>query len=134
MGKMFGSASIFVLGVVVGSLTVSALSMQVRTQKTTRLMTTDLTGWCEGKEIIVDYQEEGPGQSAKHYHPGYSFSYMIEGSRTVKEDGAPPQIVRTGGIHFEAPMKANISENAGPAKVVTFRIVEKGKPESVQVP
>jgi hypothetical protein len=132
-------ATVFLSGVIVGSGTnAAALSAQVaaqgRAQETTKLMTTDLAGWCDGKEIVVEYHEEGPGPSSKHYHPGHSFSYMIEGSRTVTVDGMPVQVVRAGEIHYEAPMRANISNNASAAKVVTFRIMEKGKTESVVVP
>jgi hypothetical protein len=128
----------FLSGVAFGPLVFSSLSAQVstqeRTQKTTRLMTTDLAGWCDGKEAVVEYHEEAQGPSVKHYHPAHSFSYMIEGSRTVVVDGKPQQVVPVGGIHYEAPMKANVSINASPAKVVTFRILEKGKPETVSVP
>src|SRR5579862_2874445 len=128
----------FLSGVFVGALTIpGALSAQVgtpvRAQKTTRLITTDLAGWCDGKEAVVEYNEEGPGASIKHYHPGHSFTYMIEGSRTVTADGMP-QTIPVGGIHYEAPMKVNISINASPVRVVTFRILEKGKAESVRVP
>ena len=132
-------AAAFLSGVIVRSLTIpAALSAQVgaqgRVQKTTRLMTTDLAGWCDGKEIAVEYHEEGPGATARHYHPGHSYSYMIEGSRTVTVDGMPVQTVRAGEIHYEAPMRANVSNNTTAAKVVTFRIFEKGKPESVPAP
>src|ERR1700722_8738955 len=61
MEKMLHSAAIFVIGVAVGSLTIPALSQQVRTLKTTRLMTTDLAGFCDGKEVVVDYSEVEPG-------------------------------------------------------------------------
>lgn len=125
----------FLTGIIVGSPTIpAALNTQVRAQETTRLMTVDLAGWCDGKEAVVEYHEEGPGPSAKHYHHGHSFSYMIEGSRTVTADGMPAQIVRRGEIHYEAPMRANVSNNASAAKVVTFKILEKGKTESVPVP
>jgi hypothetical protein len=129
----------FLSGVIVRSLTIPAalsaqVGTQVRAQKTTRLITTDLAGWCDGKEAVVEYSEEGPGPSAKHYHPGHSFSYMIEGSRTVTAADGTPQIIAVGGIHYEAPMKASVSNNASRAKVVTFRILEKGKTESVVVP
>jgi hypothetical protein len=134
MEKMPRSVATFVIGVAVGSLVMPALSQQVRTLKTTRLVTTDLAGFCDGKEVVVDYSEVAPGASAKHYHPGYSFGYMIEGSQTSTQEGRPPVVVRKGELLLEEPAQANISENSAPAKVVTFRILEKGKPETVRVP
>jgi len=134
MEKMLRSAAIFVIGVAVGSLTFPALSQQVRTLKTTRLMTTDLAGFCDGKEVVVDYSEVEPGASAKHYHPGYSFGYVIEGSETSTQEGRPPTVIHKGEVLLEQPMQVNVSENSAAAKTVTFRILEKGKPESVRVP
>jgi len=102
--------------------------------RSSRLLTTDLTGFCDGKEVIIDYSEVAPGASTKHYHPGYSFGYMIEGSQTSTQEGKPPVVVRKGELLLEQPAQVNVSENSAPAKVVTFRIMEKGKPESVRVP
>jgi hypothetical protein len=127
----------FLSGVIVGPHVIPALSAQVGTpvkaQRTT-LITTDLAGWCDGKEAIVEYSEETAGVGAKHYHPGHSFSYVIEGSRSITADGIPAQVVPTGGLQYEAPMKASASNNLSPAKVITFRILEKGKAETVLVP
>ena len=134
MEKMLRSTAIFVIGVAVGSLTIPQLSAQVRTQKTTRLVTTDLAGFCDGKQVVVDYSEVEPGASNKHYHPGYSFGYMIEGSQISTQEGTPPIVIHRGEVLLEEPMRANVSENSAVAKVVTFRILEKGKEESVRVP
>ena len=134
MEKILRSTAIFVIGAAVGSLMCPELSAQVRTLKSTRLITTDLTGFCDGKEVVVDYSEVAPGASSKHYHPGYSFGYMIEGSQTSTQEGRPPIVIRSGELLLEQPMEANVSENSAPAKVVTFRILEKGKPQSVRVP
>jgi len=134
MEQLLRSAAIFVIGVAVGSLAIPALSQQVRTLKTTRLMTTDLAGFCDGKEVVVDYSEVSPGASAKHYHPGYSFGYMIEGSQTSTQEGRPPIVIRKGELLLEQPAQVNVSENSAPAKTVTFSILEKGKPESVRGP
>jgi quercetin dioxygenase-like cupin family protein len=134
MEKMLRSAAIFGFGAAVGSLTIPELSAQVRTLTTTRLITTDLAGFCDGKEVVVDYSEVAPGASAKHHHPGYSFGYMIEGSQTSTQAGKPAIVVRKGELLLEEPTQVNISENLAPAKVVTFRILEKGKPQTVRVP
>jgi quercetin dioxygenase-like cupin family protein len=134
MEKILRNTAIFVIGVAAGSLTIAPLSAQFRTLKTTRLVTTDLAGFCDGKQVVVDYSEVEPGASDKHYHPGYSFGYMIEGSQTSTQEGGPPIVIRRGELLLEQPMRVNVSENSAPAKVVTFRILEKGKAESVRVP
>jgi hypothetical protein len=60
MEKMLRSAGIFAIGAIVGSLTVPELSAQVRSLATTRLITTDLAGFCDGKEVVIDYSEVAP--------------------------------------------------------------------------
>jgi quercetin dioxygenase-like cupin family protein len=75
-----------------------------------------------------------PGASAKHYHPGYSFGFVIEGSEISMQEGRPPTVIHKGEVLLEQPMQVNVSENSAAAKTVTFRILEKGKPESVRVP
>ncbi len=128
-------AAAFLAGAIAGTVTLpSVVNAQARAQKTTRLMTTDLAGWCDGKEAVIEYSEEAPGPGRKHYHPGHSFTYMIEGSRTVTIDGMTTEVVPAGGVHYEAPMQANVSNNGSPARVVTFRILEKGKEETVVAP
>jgi hypothetical protein len=49
----------FVLGVVAGCLAIPAVDAQFRATKTTRLLTTDLAGWCDGKEVTVEISEPG---------------------------------------------------------------------------
>jgi hypothetical protein len=125
---------IFVAGVVAGSLTIPAMSAQVRTVKNIRLLTADLGGWCDGKEVVVDLNESsGPGTSGRHYHPAHSFSFMIVGEQTKTVEGMPPKTTRAGEIEHEDPMQMHTSVNTGPVKSLTFRIIEKGKPTTVRV-
>src|SRR5262249_8539434 len=63
----------FAAGIAVGHLGVPALSAQFRSVKTTSVLTRDLTGWCDGKELTVELNDAGPGSSGKHYHPAHSF-------------------------------------------------------------
>src|SRR5262245_24078793 len=97
MGNLLRSVSIFAIGVIVGSLTVPALSAQVRSAKVTRLITTDLAG-CDGKEVIVELNEYGPGTNGTHYHPGHSFAYVIEGSQIITVEGKAARTLRAGDV------------------------------------
>lgn len=70
-------AVLFAAGVVVGSFAVATLTAQLRTGKTKILQTTDLSGSCDGKQVVVELNEFGPGTSGKHYHPGHSFTWIL---------------------------------------------------------
>ena len=134
MTDILRSTSIFIVGIIVGSLTVPALSAQVREATVTRLMTLDLAGFCDGKQVLVDVVENGPGSSGKHYHPGYAFGYVIDGSQTSTPESGPPVTVKAGDFTYELPMQVSTSETTSTFKVFGVRLVEKGKPTTVRVP
>jgi quercetin dioxygenase-like cupin family protein len=124
----------FVLGIIVGHMKLPVAFAQLRTVKAGRLSTTDLTGWCEGKEVTVELNEIGPGTSGSHYHPGHSFTYVLEGSETYALDGQTQRIVRAGDVLHEAPMELHTVDNLSPVKLLVVRVIEKGKQATVRVP
>lgn len=132
--RLLRSASIFVLGVIVGGLLIPTVRAQFRSVKTTNLLTTDLAGWCDGKEVTIELDEAGPGTCGKHYHPGHSFTWVIEGSETYELEGQPVKIVKAGDVLHEEPMQVHTVENESPVKLLVMRIAEKGKPATVRVP
>lgn len=132
MGNWLRIAAIFGIGVVVGSLTIPPLSAQFRSAKITRLITADLAGFCDGKEVIVELNEYGPGTNGKHYHPGHSF--VTEGSQTITVEGQAAKTLRAGDVTHEEPNQVHTSVNSATVKLFLIRILEKGKPETVRVP
>jgi len=132
--RLLRSVSIFILGVVVGCLLIPTVSAQFRSVKTTNLLTTDLAGWCDGKEVTIELDEVSPGTSGKHYHPGDSFTYVIAGTETYQLEGQPVKIVKAGDVLHEEPMQVHTVENQSPVKLLVMRIVEKGKPATVRIP
>jgi uncharacterized cupin superfamily protein len=134
MKKLLGVAAIFSLGVVVGCLSIPVVKAQFRSVKATNLITTDLAGFCDGKEVTIELDEIGPGTSGKHYHPGHSFTWVIEGSETYEVEGKPVKIVDAGDLLHEEPMQVRTVENQSPVKLLVMRLVEKGKPATVRIP
>jgi hypothetical protein len=124
---------IFVLGVLMGSLITTSVHAQRRVGKTQMLLTQDLQGFCDGKEVVVELFEGGPGTSGKHYHRGYSFSWAIDGTEVEKVEGKPPLTVHAGEVAYQGPMQVHENENQGAVRKLTFRILEKGKPHTTQV-
>ena len=124
----------FAVGAILGPLMTSTALAQFRSIKTTSLVRTDLGSWCDGKEVTVDIQDYGVGTSGLHYHPAYSFAWVIEGSQVKTVQGKPAITARAGELLSEAPMEINETVTAAPAKVLLFRIAEKGKPITVRVP
>lgn len=134
MKTLVQMAVVFGFGVTVGSLTIPALSAQTRTTEVKELIRTDLGTWCPGKEVGIVLQESGPGTSSRHYHPGHSYSYVIEGSETRMVVGTPPQVARVGDVIHELPMEVGETQNIGPVKLLVFSILEKGQPVTTRVP
>jgi quercetin dioxygenase-like cupin family protein len=125
----------FVLGFVAACLAMASLNAQLRrTGKTATLLTTDLAGWCDGKEVVVELNEFGPGTSGKHYHPGHSFTWILEGSETYAVVGKPSRVVKPGEILHEEPQQVHRVDNDAPVRLLVFRVVEKGQPVTVPAP
>ena len=99
----------FVLGILAGCLAMRSVYAQSRTGKTVTLLTTDLAGWCDGKEVTVELNEFGPGTSGKHYHPGHSFTWILEGSETYAVEGKPSKTVKSGEVLHEELNKSTPS-------------------------
>ena len=125
----------FVVGVVLGSwLLPPLLAQTTRTTKSTDLMRFDLGSWCEGKEVTIQLTEAGPGTSGKHYHPAHSFNWVIEGSEVQTLQGKPPITAKAGDVLHDGPGEIHETENTAPVKLLTFRIIEKGKPTTTRLP
>src|SRR5512139_3289393 len=102
---------VFTVGILVGHATSSITLPQFRTGKTTRLLTTDLTGWCAGKEMTIEVNEFSPGTSGKHYHPAHSFTYVLEGSEAYAVEGQSSKVVHAGDVLHELPMQLHTVDN-----------------------
>ena len=131
---MFLVALSFAGGALIATLANPIVSAQFRSVEAKELLRADLGTFCPGKEVIVSVQESGAGVSARHYHPGHSFAWVIEGTETRIVEGKPPQIARPGEIIREEPMEIGVAQNAAPVKLLLFRIFEKGKPATTNVP
>ena len=131
---MIRLAFTFALGVFVGSFAIPEVRAQFRTIVPSRLLTVDLAEWCEGKEATVELLDAGSGTSGKHYHPGYSFTYVLEGSEDYAQEGKSVRTVKVGDVLYEPPMLIHKVDNKSPVKLLVIRMVEKGKPITVRVP
>jgi quercetin dioxygenase-like cupin family protein len=134
MRTKLGIAVVFVLGILVGHLTTPVALSQYRTVKRTQLLTTDLGGWCDGKEVTVELNDIDPGTSGKHYHPAHSFTYVLQGTEVYTVEGLPTKTVHAGDVLHEAPNQVHTVENLGQVKLLVVRVAEKGKEATVRLP
>lgn len=115
-------------GVVTTTWFSSLATAQAQQTVTAEPLRTDLGDWCPGKEVLISVASNGPRTGTRHYHPAHSFSWMIEGSQTVRPDGKAAYEVKAGDVMHEAPFEISETVNANPTKVLIFRILEKGQP------
>jgi len=102
--------------------------------KVTELKRVDLGSWCDGKEAVISIEEIAPQHQSKHWHPAYSFAWMLEGSQVRFVEGQPSQTFHVGDVTQENPGEISESDILTPTKVLLFRILEKGKPETTRLP
>ena len=134
MKRMLWIGSGFILGVLASHLANPVAHAQLRTVKTTSLLTADLTGWCDGKEVTVELNDAGPGTSGRHYHPAHSFTYVLEGTEMYAREGQASRTVRSGDVLHEPPMEVHSVDNLSPVKLLVVRVIEKGKQATTRLP
>ncbi len=108
---------------------------QVPKAKVTSLLKTTLAGM-EGKEVSIVHISAPPGfVTAKHFHPGQVFIYVLEGAVTIEMEGDAPLKLGPGDVFQEPPGKSMVGKNLSSthgAKLVVFQIGDKGKPLTVE--
>ena len=74
-----GGVGIFVLAAFGAGLATAWLPVTHAQGAVTELKRVDLGSWCEGKEAVISIEEIAPQHQSKHFHPAYSFAWMIAG-------------------------------------------------------
>ena len=101
----------------------------------TPLLKTALAG-VEGNEVNVVHLIAPPGfVTAKHFHPGDVFLYVLEGSVTIELEGAAPLKLGPGDILQEPPNVSMVGKNLSSthgAELLVFQIGDTGKPLMVK--
>ena len=96
----------------------------------------DLAG-LEGEQGALVEVEYAPGAGdKKHYHSGYLFTYIVEGSVIWEVEGQPPVTLKAGDAFYDPPKRVHNHRNASatePAKFIAFFIETKGQKRSVPV-
>lgn len=121
-----------VIGIAVGLCVGSGLTTVIaqRQNQTKQLLRADVEG-CPGREVVVTVQEFAPRDSGKHYHPGQSLTYVLEGSETWEVEGKPQVTVKPGDFLYDEARQIHRTVNTAPLKLLIVRILEKGKPAAV---
>ncbi len=86
-------------------------------------------------EIIMGLIERaGESTSAKHYHPGGEFGFVLEGIANVTGEGQSAVTLKAGDSFYQPPGKWHVvSTSSEGAKTVVFRVLKKGQPMVVAV-
>jgi len=130
-----GRVAVLVALAFFGGLTASRLMPAAYAQgNVIELKRVDLGSWCEGKEAVISIEEIAPQHQSKHFHPAYSFAWMIEGSQRRFVDGKPPETFGKGDVTMERPNEVSESDILTPTKVLLFRILQKGQAATTRLP
>ena len=107
--------------------------------------TTDAGGFSElqraevadanGLEVVMGLVRRPAGAiSAKHYHPGGEFGFVLEGAVTVATENEPEVTLKAGASFYQPPGEWHIiSTTTEGAEAVVFRVLKKGQPMVVAV-
>src|SRR5437899_304581 len=76
----------------------------------------------------------GDVTSDKQYHTDHSFGYVLAGSDNQTVQGRATVTAKVGEVLYDGPGEIHETTNSSPAKVIIFRIIEKGKEVTTYVP
>jgi hypothetical protein len=73
------------------------------------VLTVIAVSWRAAQRLRVSQPPEPdvPGTSGRHYHPGHSFTWILEGSETCVVNGKPPRVVKSGDVLHEEPQQVH---------------------------
>lgn len=114
-----------------------ACSELVSAQQRSVTTRADLTGIPNREGVLLSVELGAGVTSPKHFHPGDEFIHVLEGSVVVRIEGKPEVTLTTGQtIHIPA---GAIHQGRNPsatvvARVVTFGVFEKGRPDMTVAP
>lgn len=93
-----------------------------------------LTG-ADGKTVMIShFSVPGGFATAKHYHPGAVFVYVLKGSLNIETENGT-QTVSAGEVIEETPDMDMVGRNASasePAEFLVFQVGDTGKPMMVK--
>jgi quercetin dioxygenase-like cupin family protein len=111
------------------SLAVVAIGQPMTSGGFTELHRVEVAGASELELVMGLIERSGESTSAKHYHPGGEFAFVLEGAVTVTAENEPPVTIKAGTSFYQPPGEWHaISTAARGAKTVVFRVVQKGQP------
>ncbi len=119
------------VALLLAALVISPVVLLAQATMTVKVLLRTTFSGDDSKETLIATAEIPPGASTgRHTHPGDEYATVIEGALEVRVDGQPPKRVNAGEAYHNAGGVVHESRNigAGPARVVSTFVIEKGKP------
>jgi quercetin dioxygenase-like cupin family protein len=125
-------AVVFVLGCTIGALVHAAIETQRASQVNHQLLTESLAG-CQDKQLSVTLLESPPGSIGLHFHPGETFTYVLDGKLTHEVRGQNLTTLETGSFVHDDNREVHQTNYLTPVKLLIVRILDKGQPETTRL-
>jgi len=131
----FRGFRVFAAAAVALALGLSLAAQQPPALKRTVVSKTDLAGCTDREALMVWVEIPVGGAEGRHMHNAEAFVFVIEGTITLENEGAPKVTLKAGDHFTYKPGKWHEAANAGtiPAKLAVVFVAEKGKPLTVPV-
>ena len=103
--------------------------------KRTVVSKTDLAGVPDREGVMVWVDLPVGAAEGKHTHDAEVFAFVLEGTVSLENEGAPRATLKAGDIFHVLPRTVHEAVNVGstPAKFAVVFVAEKGKPLTTPV-
>jgi quercetin dioxygenase-like cupin family protein len=122
----------FVLGIALGAVVQAGIAAERAGQVNRQLLTENLTG-CVSKQLSVAILESPPGSIGFHFHPGETFTYVLDGKLTHEVRGQSVSTLESGGFIHDDNREVHQTNYLTPVKLLIVRVLDQGQPETTRV-
>ena len=101
-------------------------------QANRQLLTESLAG-CQDKQLSATILESLPGSIGFHFHPGQTFTYVLDGKLSHEVRGQSVTTLEPGSFIHDGNREVHQTNYPTPVKLLSVRVLDEGQPETTRV-
>jgi quercetin dioxygenase-like cupin family protein len=121
--------ALIAVGCALGAFVQAGMTAERAGQANRQLLTESLSG-CQDKQMSVTILESPPGSIGFHFHPGETFTYVLDGKLTHEVRGQTVTTLESGSFVHDGNREVHQTNYLTPVKLLIVRVLDAGQPET----